>query len=175
MHVFGCSVFMHLQLEVLETLVHNGADLNAKNKHDETPAGTFIYLCNEPARKVLLRSKQILNDRYRFIDICEDLEMRARIAQLVTEREARARVSNGSGGPGNRRGTGGARPSSSRAQSVRRTSLRERGLTAKHDAHEEARMRHTFVGVAPNAVRITSELFTYKNLFYIFQNFSSFI
>ncbi|XP_077285869.1 myosin phosphatase targeting subunit 75D isoform X2 [Arctopsyche grandis] len=109
-------------LEVLETLVHNGADLNAKNKHDETPA-----------------------------DICEDLEMRARIAQLVTEREARARVSNGSGGPGSRRGTGGARPSSSRAHSVRRTSLRERGLTAKHDAHEEVRMRNTFTGAAqPN-------------------------
>jgi len=28
-----------LQLEVLELLVQNGADLNAKNKHDETPAG----------------------------------------------------------------------------------------------------------------------------------------
>lgn len=92
-------------------------------------------------------------------DICEDLEMRARIAQLVTEREARARVSNGSGGPGSRRGTGGARPSSSRAHSVRRTSLRERGLTAKHDAHEEVRMRNTFTGAAqPNTVMIVDSL-----------------
>lgn len=35
-----------LQLEVLELLVQNGADLNAKNKHDETPAGKNlpIYL-----------------------------------------------------------------------------------------------------------------------------------
>lgn len=32
---FGFS----FQLEVLELLVQNGADLNAKNKHDETPAG----------------------------------------------------------------------------------------------------------------------------------------
>lgn len=30
---------LRMQLEVLEILVHNGADLNAKNKHDETPAG----------------------------------------------------------------------------------------------------------------------------------------
>lgn len=28
-----------LQLEVLEMLVQNGADLNARTKHDETPAG----------------------------------------------------------------------------------------------------------------------------------------
>ena len=27
------------QMEVLEMLVQNGADLNAKTKHDETPAG----------------------------------------------------------------------------------------------------------------------------------------
>ena len=32
------------QLEVLELLVQNGADLNAKNKHDETPAGKIIFL-----------------------------------------------------------------------------------------------------------------------------------
>lgn len=57
MHVFGCSVFMHLQLEVLETLVHNGADLNAKNKHDETPAGTFTYSSDEPVWNVLFHPK----------------------------------------------------------------------------------------------------------------------
>lgn len=37
-----------LQLEVLELLVQNGADLNAKNKHDETPAGIdcrFVLIC----------------------------------------------------------------------------------------------------------------------------------
>lgn len=32
-------VFVSLQLEVLELLAQAGADLNAKNKHDETPAG----------------------------------------------------------------------------------------------------------------------------------------
>lgn len=34
--------FFLLQLEVLELLVQNGADLNAKNKHDETPAGNVF-------------------------------------------------------------------------------------------------------------------------------------
>lgn len=32
-----------LQLEVLELLVQNGADLNARTKHDETPAGTAAF------------------------------------------------------------------------------------------------------------------------------------
>lgn len=37
--------FKTFQLEVLELLVQNGADLNARNKHDETPAGkdSFKY------------------------------------------------------------------------------------------------------------------------------------
>lgn len=33
-----------LQLEVLELLVQNGADLNARTKHDETPAGKMGVL-----------------------------------------------------------------------------------------------------------------------------------
>ncbi|KAJ4448880.1 hypothetical protein ANN_00271 [Periplaneta americana] len=49
-----------LKLEVLELLVHHGADLNAKTKHDETPA-----------------------------DICEDPELRERIIQLRSEQETK--------------------------------------------------------------------------------------
>lgn len=33
------KIIILLQLEVVEMLVHNGADLNARTKHDETPAG----------------------------------------------------------------------------------------------------------------------------------------
>ncbi|XP_031768596.2 protein phosphatase 1 regulatory subunit 16A isoform X4 [Galleria mellonella] len=49
-------------LEVLELLVQYGADLNVRNKHDETPA-----------------------------DICEEGEMRARILRLAAEQEERRR------------------------------------------------------------------------------------
>ncbi|XP_028156009.1 protein phosphatase 1 regulatory subunit 16A [Ostrinia furnacalis] len=49
-------------LEVLELLVQYGADLNVRNKHDETPA-----------------------------DICEEGEMRARIVRLAAEQEERRR------------------------------------------------------------------------------------
>jgi hypothetical protein len=38
------SIVIVFQLEVLELLVHHGADLNAKTKHEETPAGElFVF------------------------------------------------------------------------------------------------------------------------------------
>ncbi|XP_044735062.1 protein phosphatase 1 regulatory subunit 16A [Chrysoperla carnea] len=102
-------------LEVLEMLVQNGADLSAKNKHDETPA-----------------------------DICEDPEIRERIMQLKFEQETRrreeaeaaARVGRSCGRPVRR-----SQSNNTRAQSVRRTSIRDKTLTTKKDAVEEARFR----------------------------------
>lgn len=51
---------MRRQMEVLEMLAASGADLNACNKNEETPA-----------------------------DICEDAEIRQRIEQLKTEQESK--------------------------------------------------------------------------------------
>ncbi|XP_025153098.1 protein phosphatase 1 regulatory subunit 16A isoform X7 [Harpegnathos saltator] len=93
-------------LEVLELLVQNGADLNAKNKHDETPA-----------------------------DICEDPEIRERIVELKTEQESkRLREAQG-------RRVRRSQSINTRTQSVRRTSIRDKVLTTKKDAQEEARLR----------------------------------
>ncbi|GAB1862199.1 Protein phosphatase 1 regulatory subunit 16A [Camponotus japonicus] len=93
-------------LEVLELLVQNGADLNAKNKHDETPA-----------------------------DICEDPEIRERIVELKTEQESkRLREAQG-------RRVRRSQSINTRTQSVRRTSIRDKVLTTKKDAQEEARFR----------------------------------
>ncbi|XP_058796580.1 protein phosphatase 1 regulatory subunit 16A isoform X3 [Phymastichus coffea] len=93
-------------LEVLELLVQNGADLNAKNKHDETPA-----------------------------DICEDPEIRERIMELRTEQESKKlREAQ------NRR-VRRSHSINTRTQSVRRTSIRDKVLTTKKDAQEEARLR----------------------------------
>ncbi|XP_043263353.1 protein phosphatase 1 regulatory subunit 16A-like isoform X3 [Colletes gigas] len=102
-------------LEVLELLVQNGADLNAKNKHDETPA-----------------------------DICEDPEIRERIMELKTEQESkRLREAQG-------RRVRRSQSINTRTQSVRRTSIRDKVLTTKKDAQEEARLRlqaqQTYVG-----------------------------
>ncbi|KAL0871789.1 hypothetical protein ABMA27_004281 [Loxostege sticticalis] len=103
-------------LEVLELLVQYGADLNVRNKHDETPA-----------------------------DICEEGEMRARILRLAAEQEERRRRALHSAGERTttaRRSSSTA--STSRVRSVRRTSLREKQLAAKADARGEARLRETF-------------------------------
>ncbi|KAL1129233.1 hypothetical protein AAG570_013762 [Ranatra chinensis] len=91
-------------LEVLELLVQNGADLNAKTKHDETPA-----------------------------DICEDPELRERIIELRTEQESKREAQ--------RRRVRRTQSNNRRARSVRRTSIRDRGLPAKKDAAEEAKLR----------------------------------
>ncbi|KAK9502865.1 hypothetical protein O3M35_011557 [Rhynocoris fuscipes] len=98
-------------IEVLELLVQNGADLNARTKHDETPA-----------------------------DICEDPELRERIVELRTEQESKRLAE--------RRRVRRSQSNNSRAHSVRRTSIRERGLTAKRDAAQEARFRLQLVATA---------------------------
>ncbi|KAJ8664485.1 hypothetical protein QAD02_006147 [Eretmocerus hayati] len=93
-------------LDVLEMLVQNGADLNAKNKHEETPA-----------------------------DICEDPEIRERIMELRSEQESKKlREAQ------NRR-IRRTHSINTRTQSVRRTSIRDKVLTTKKDAQEEARFR----------------------------------
>ncbi|KAK0076565.1 hypothetical protein PV325_005174 [Microctonus aethiopoides] len=93
-------------MEVLELLVQNGADLNAKNKHDETPA-----------------------------DICEDPEIRERIVELKTEQESKKLRE------AQCRRVRRSQSINTRTQSVRRTSIRDKVLTTKKDAQEEARLR----------------------------------
>ncbi|XP_073947007.1 protein phosphatase 1 regulatory subunit 16A-like isoform X3 [Choristoneura fumiferana] len=104
-------------LEVLEVLVQYGADLNVRNKHDETPA-----------------------------DICEEGELRVRIARLQAEQEEHRRRAHA---PERRAGArrSSSTASSSRVRSVRRTSLREKQMAAKADARGEARLRETFDSV----------------------------
>uniref|UniRef100_A0A336KRN3 Protein phosphatase 1 regulatory subunit 16A n=1 Tax=Culicoides sonorensis TaxID=179676 RepID=A0A336KRN3_CULSO len=93
-------------LEILEILCQAGADLNAKNKNDETPA-----------------------------DICEDPEIRERIEQLRTEQETKRLAE------AQRKRVRRSQSNNTRTQSVRRTSLRDKTLTSKKDAVEEARFR----------------------------------
>lgn len=113
-----------LQLEVLEVLVQNGADLNAKTKHDETPA-----------------------------DICEDLELRERIVQLRSEQETKKAQE------AQKKKVKRSQSNNTRTQSVRRTSIRDKTLTSKKDAVEEARLRLTLaseVKVIPYMLEILS-------------------
>lgn len=116
-------------MEVLELLVQNGADLNAKNKHDETPAGkiyrSISIITLFPCILIFLC----------VVDICEDPEIRERIMELKTEQESkRLREAQG-------RRVRRSQSINTRTQSVRRTSIRDKVLTTKKDAQEETRLR----------------------------------
>lgn len=69
-----------------------------------------------------------------YLDICEDPELKERIMQLKTEQENKRQAEQ-------QRKRVRRSQSNTRAQSVRRTSLRDKGLTARRDAAEEARLR----------------------------------
>lgn len=70
---------------------------------------------------------------YSFEDICEDPEIKERILELKTEQEIKRQAEA-------KRKVRRSQ-SNTRTQSVRRTSLRDKGLTARRDAVEEARFR----------------------------------
>lgn len=125
-------------LEVLELLVQNGADLNARTKHDETPA-----------------------------DICEDPELRERIMELRSEQETK-RLQEAQ-----KRRVRRSQSNNTRTQSVRRTSIRDKTLTSKKDAVEEARLRRQAqevfiqpVDIPDVGVKIPSDLSTENSLDY---------
>ncbi|KPI97270.1 Protein phosphatase 1 regulatory inhibitor subunit 16B [Papilio xuthus] len=112
-------------LEVLELLVQYGADLNVRNKHDETPA-----------------------------DICEEGEIRTRIARLAAEQEEiRRRAAHSAGERLRTARRSSSTASTSRVRSVRRTSLREKQMAAKADARGEARLRETFDSAADDELQ----------------------
>lgn len=66
-------------------------------------------------------------------DICEDPELRERIMELRTEQETKREAA--------RRRVKRTQSNNTRTQSVRRTSIRDKTLTSKKDAVEEARLR----------------------------------
>jgi protein phosphatase 1 regulatory subunit 16A len=122
------------QLEVLELLVHHGADLNAKTKHEETPAGELLmfqlHLCSSTLFLSYLTFLTFHCDYY--VDICEDPELRERILQLRSEQETKRLQET------KKRGVNRSQ-SNTRTQSVRRTSIRDKTIITKKDAVEEAR------------------------------------
>lgn len=80
------------------------------------------------------------------IDICEDPELRERIMELRTEQESKREAA--------RRRVKRTQSNNTRTQSVRRTSIRDKTLTSKKDAVEEARLRRQAQEVVANSFSI---------------------
>lgn len=72
-------------MEILEMLAMSGADLNAKNKNDETPSGSFDDVI------IIMIADISTTNSLIFLcpDICEDAEIRERIEQLKSEQESK--------------------------------------------------------------------------------------
>jgi len=71
-----------------------------------------------------------------FADICEDPEIRERILHLKSEQESKRAQEQQ-----RRRGVRRSQSNNTRTQNVRRTSIRDKGLTSKKEAVAEARLR----------------------------------
>lgn len=79
--------------------------------------------------------KSVLAECTYIPDICEDPELRERIMELRTEQESKRQQEAA------RRRVKRTQSNNTRTQSVRRTSIRDKTLTSKKDAVEEARLR----------------------------------
>lgn len=66
-------------------LAMSGADLNAKNKNDETPSGKCLVVAIVELKSIFSFCFHLVNN----IDICEDAEVRERIEQLKSEQESK--------------------------------------------------------------------------------------
>lgn len=87
--------------------------------------------------EMLVQAGADLNARTKYeetpADICEDLELKERILALLTEQENRRHNQS--------RKVRRSQSNNTRTQSVRRTSIRDKSLTSKKEAVEEARFR----------------------------------
>ncbi|XP_076250708.1 myosin phosphatase targeting subunit 75D [Rhynchophorus ferrugineus] len=124
-------------VSVVEFLLEHGVRTDVKDKDDWQPSHAAACWGHIEVLELLAQAGANLNAKNRNdetpSDICEDADIKERILDLRTEQEikkqaeAKKKVKRSQ--------------SNTRTQSVRRTSLRDRGLTARRDAVEEARLR----------------------------------
>lgn len=124
-------------LSVVEFLLDQGVRTDVKDKDDWQPSHAAACWGHIEVLEMLAQAGANLNARNRNeetpSDICEDPEIKERILELRTEQEIKRQAEA-------KRKVRRSQ-SNTRTQSVRRTSLRDKGLTARRDAVEEARLR----------------------------------
>ncbi|KAL1492190.1 hypothetical protein ABEB36_012673 [Hypothenemus hampei] len=124
-------------ISVVEFLLDHGVRTDVKDKDDWQPSHAAACWGHIDVLELLAQSGANLNARNKNdetpADICEDPEIKARILELRTEQESKRQQEA-------KRKVRRSQ-SNTRTQSVRRTSLRDKGLTARRDAVEEARLR----------------------------------
>ncbi|XP_066247914.1 protein phosphatase 1 regulatory subunit 16A isoform X2 [Euwallacea similis] len=124
-------------ISVVEFLLDQGVRTDVKDKDDWQPSHAAACWGHIDVLEILAQSGANLNARNKNdetpADICEDPEIKERILELRNEQETKRQAEA-------KRKVRRSQ-SNTRTQSVRRTSLRDKGLTARRDAVEEARLR----------------------------------
>ncbi|XP_050306434.1 protein phosphatase 1 regulatory inhibitor subunit 16B [Anthonomus grandis grandis] len=124
-------------LSVVDFLLDNGVRTDVKDKDDWQPSHAAACWGHIDVLEILAQAGANLNARNKNdetpADICEDPDIKERIIELQTEQESKRQAEA-------KRKVRRSQ-SNTRTQSVRRTSLRDKGLTARRDAVEEARLR----------------------------------
>ncbi|KAG5887833.1 hypothetical protein JTB14_022690 [Gonioctena quinquepunctata] len=124
-------------ISVVEFLLDNGVRTDVTDKDDWQPSHAAACWGHLEVLELLAQAGANLNAKNKHdetpSDICEDPEIKDRILELRTEQEIKKQAEA-------KRKVRRSQ-SNTRTQSVRRTSLRDKGLTARRDAVEEARFR----------------------------------
>ncbi|XP_050742382.1 protein phosphatase 1 regulatory subunit 16A isoform X2 [Drosophila biarmipes] len=141
---YQCATPLHIAaangyVRVVEFLLEQHVNVDAMDKDLWTPVHAAACWGHLEVLEMLAQCGADLNVRNKDdetpSDICEDPEIRERIEQLKTEQEVKRLAE------AQRRRVRRSQSNNTRAQSVRRTSLRDKTLTTKKDAVEETRLR----------------------------------
>uniref|UniRef100_A0AAR5P5I3 Protein phosphatase 1 regulatory subunit 16A n=2 Tax=Dendroctonus ponderosae TaxID=77166 RepID=A0AAR5P5I3_DENPD len=124
-------------ISVVDFLLEHGVRTDVKDKDEWQPSHAAACWGHIDVLELLAQAGANLNARNKNdetpSDICEDPDIKERILELRTEQETKRQAEA-------KRKVRRSQ-SNTRTQSVRRTSLRDKGLTARRDAVEEARFR----------------------------------
>ncbi|XP_056633981.1 protein phosphatase 1 regulatory inhibitor subunit 16B [Diorhabda sublineata] len=124
-------------ISVVEFLLDLGVRTDVKDKDEWQPSHAAACWGHPEVLELLAQAGANLNAKNKHdetpSDICEDPDIKERILELRNEQEIKKQAEA-------KRKVRRSQ-SNTRTQSVRRTSLRDKGLTARRDAVEEARLR----------------------------------
>ncbi|XP_050533914.1 protein phosphatase 1 regulatory inhibitor subunit 16B isoform X2 [Daktulosphaira vitifoliae] len=140
-------------LKVVEYLLDHHVAIDVKDSDDWQPVHAAACWGHIEVLEMLVQNGADLNAKTKNeetpVDICEDPDLRERILQLRNEQESKKDVQKWK----IRR----TQSNKTRAQTVRRTSIREKTLTSKKDAVEEARLRIEAQNFAKKFSRTSSD------------------
>lgn len=128
-------------ISVAEFLLNQKVRTDVKDKDDWQPAHAAACWGHLEVLELLVQFNADLDAKNKHDerpeDICEDRELKERISQLKVEQETRLKAQAHK----NKQVRRSQSSSNPRTHSVRRTSIRDKELTTKRDAVEEARIR----------------------------------